>query len=154
MNATNTGAQRITDSNDILMKVTPVFVEKGVQVTSGDVTTSFIRNLDTAKKLNSFTGIQSFKVLDNLIFVLNALSLVSRKPKLSYREQVILTFMKLKLNTSFTTISILFNITIPTCKKIFTQTLITLSAGLDYAIPWSALKTMLTPITSAYSQMF
>lgn len=108
--------------------------DKGVQVSE-----PFISMINAEKKLNTMTGLQSFKMLDSLVECAGYF-----KPdedlkycKLNMRERIILTFMKLKQNVSFLMLSYLFgNITGTSCKTIFIDTIIILSRIFSVTIPW------------------
>lgn len=91
----------------------------------------FIR---TKKDLSTMCGIESFLVLDTIVEILNE---VYPDPcsTYDYQTKVILTFVKLKLNLSYSALSVLFKgISIVHIRHIFLQMLTLLSTVLSYAI--------------------
>lgn len=111
--------------------------DKSIQVQSGDFIVPFINVLDSNCKLNTATGISSIELLDTIVSLFDNHHIPKRIRKLSTKERVIMTFMKLKLDVSYIILSILFRtVTSQTCKDIFHETIIHLSAILKTAIPW------------------
>lgn len=70
------------------------------QVSSGDFGMSMEDLLDTPRKLNTATGIPSFMMLNTIVALFTAVSPKSNRQSMSNKKQVIMTFVKLKLNWS------------------------------------------------------
>ena len=94
--------------------------DKGVQTAP-----AFLGRLDTVEQLTSCTGLNSFELFDSLVCGVEKYceqyipSLLVGKT-LSIRDQVLLTFIKLKLNLSFTFISTLFHrVSRESCSRYF-----------------------------------
>lgn len=56
----------ITVANNLISEPT-TFKDSAVQVTCGDFVTSFISLIDSKQKLITMTGINSFKILDEIV---------------------------------------------------------------------------------------
>ncbi|KAF0711351.1 THAP-type domain-containing protein, partial [Aphis craccivora] len=85
-----------------------------VQVTSGDLSFSFTALIDTDQKLNTLTGLHSFVLLDSIIESLNLLEPIpfNSNKIFSLRDCVIMTFIKLKQNMSYSVLAVLFKCSI------------------------------------------
>lgn len=80
--------------------------------------------IKTDKKFNSFTGLQSFKLIDHIENLIEKHFLITRIQKFTLKEQIILTFIKLKLNVSYKILAFIFdNITARYCSQFFYKTL-------------------------------
>lgn len=89
----------------------PTYVNIGVQVRSGDLSDSnFSSFLKTEMDLKSSTGIPNFQMLDMFVEIVERLTPRFKfySGKLSVRDRIILTFMKLKLNNSYAFLNVLF----------------------------------------------
>lgn len=107
------------------------------QVTSGDFVAPFLSYINTEQVLNTLCGIPTFDILNFLCDEVSAIVVNKRLHKLTIKERVVLTLMKLKQNFSLRVLEILFKmITVSTCKKIFVETLAALAKVLKCAIPW------------------
>lgn len=113
--------------------------DQGVQV-NFDVYTGCIKN---TRDLNTATGLQSFELLTALEEIVKIVSpkTVSaskrKNAKLSIKDKIILTLMKLKHNVSYGLLAILFKkVSAQNCRKIFLNMIKVLSAGLQYAVYW------------------
>lgn len=110
----------------------------GIQVTSGDLVFLFSTLINSDKKLNTLTGLHSFTLLDSIV---DSINILKTKPTHSFQLQstkdcVILTFMKLKQNLSYSVLAILFQCSNSNCKKLITETICLLSVILKPMIPW------------------
>ena len=108
------------------------------QVTSGDLIMprSFIYKL-SQQGLRILTRIHSNSFLDTLISILNeSYGKLLRRHHMPLRHQVIMLFMKLKLNLSFSALSVLFECSSTTRKTIFVDVIQHLSKHLKCAIAW------------------
>lgn len=88
-----------------------IWIGVGVQVKSGDLSSPcFFNFLKTGEELSTATGIQIFKLADNIVAAVEiaAPQLSKHNSVLSIRERVLMTFMKLKHNLSYSFLTILF----------------------------------------------
>ena len=96
--------------------------DAGVQVKSGDLLGNcFLDFLKTDKELSTATRIQSFEIFDSIVAAVKiaAPQLKNCTRILSIRERVLITFMKLKQNLSYSFMSILFpTVTVRFCLDI------------------------------------
>ncbi|KAF5308343.1 hypothetical protein FQR65_LT18226 [Abscondita terminalis] len=76
----------------------------------------------TDKTLCSFTGINNFSLLNFIVDTFSKSHKDIRLHKLSIRERIIMTFVKLKCDISLTILSLLFNINNSNCKDYITST--------------------------------
>lgn len=84
--------------------------DKSVQVTTGDFQPTLCTFIKSEKELVTMCNIKSFKILDELMQFID--KIYPRKKKqisLSFRENIILTDAKLKLDISFSALANLFN---------------------------------------------
>ncbi|XP_066587815.1 uncharacterized protein [Prorops nasuta] len=100
-----------------------VFVDFGVQVTSGDLLLdkSFLSLLKTDTELSTATGIETFELLNSIITAVEiaAPHLKIHNSILNISERVLLTFIKLKQNVSYSFLSLLFpRVNVRYCKEI------------------------------------
>lgn len=133
----------IFQAADNILELTP---EIGKSITIGTNTekiSPFTTALTNDKKLNTATGLQSFKLLDALTIAVSKLLeknkkvvIRTKKYKLSLKDRIILTLAKLKQNLSFVMLSLLFGVSNACCRRIFKDTIIMLSVVLKPAIPW------------------
>lgn len=94
-------------------------------------------NIETDAQLDTLTGLRNFKVLEVIEKLVEKYYKERRIRRLLLRERIILTFIKLKHNTSYVVLSFLFgNISSETCKTFFFQMLSVLSQTLRCAIPF------------------
>jgi len=109
-----------------------------VQVTSGDLSFSFTALIDTDQKLNTLTGLHSFVLLDSIIESLNLLEPIpfNSNKIFSLRDCVIMTFIKLKQNMSYSVLAVLFKCSSTLCKKIISAAIDVLYVVLKPMIPW------------------
>lgn len=119
-----TGSQTSVDTSD-----------KAIQVSN----VPFIDALRTDEHLSTATGIESFQILTEIVKVAEKVaSPALRDRKLTLREKIIMTYIKLKQNCSYAFLALLFNhiVTRAYCKTIFVETIQLLSAVLKVAIKW------------------
>ncbi|XP_058806331.1 uncharacterized protein LOC131672851 [Phymastichus coffea] len=125
----------IDDSDPILKSK----VDVGVQVMPYEIKIFSIGDrLKTDEHLNAFTGIGSFKLLDSLITCMSRLKQEQGKNRytLPHRDRVLLTMIRVKLNISYTCLSVFFSICPNTCKNVFLETICDLSIILLPVIRW------------------
>lgn len=94
--------------------------------------------INTDQKLSTLTGISTHDLLDSLIECIQFSQLVTKgKQRLfSIKERVVMTFMKLKQNLSYSVLAIFFNCSVTNCKRIIFNTIDILSNVLKSMIPW------------------
>lgn len=97
------------------------FVDKGVQVSSGDFLTTFSSTIIQKNQLNSLTGIKSFELLNVFTERITKSYPDKKVHKLTVRDRIILTFMKLKMALKLNVLSFLFKISPTLCKSIFVE---------------------------------
>lgn len=112
------------------------FQDVGVQVQSGDLLPKFFHFLKSDSELSTFTGIESFNILNIIIDLVKLVKPDDIKAKLSVQDKVLMTYVKLKQNLSYACLSIMFHCTAKQCQRIFTEMIHILSKCLKVAIPW------------------
>lgn len=102
-----------------------------------DSVVTLVKILSDKTKLNNFTELHSFELLDALVECVSDLPVdkSNRKKDMILRNRILLTFSKLKQNLSFTSLIILFNISRQTCVNYFKSTISTLAVVLETMIP-------------------
>lgn len=90
--------------------------------------------LATDSALNSFTGLNSFELLDTLLEAVQSVYIDQRSHKLSVKERIVLVLVKLKCDLSYVTLAILFGISHELCKKYVLEMLPILSRVLQSTI--------------------
>ena len=106
--------------------------EKEIQVPTSDFPVTFGSFIETEKDLIIMRNIKSFKILNELVGLMDEIYLVKKKPLLSTRECIILTTAKLKLDIPFAALGVLMNcICGGTIRNLFYDTLKKLSTILQ-----------------------
>ncbi|XP_066595420.1 LOW QUALITY PROTEIN: uncharacterized protein [Prorops nasuta] len=108
------------------------------KVDESTVKYSFSDTLNTDAKMCTATGTQTIKLLETIV---NMIKIVHKNRfeqcKMKTRERVILTYMKMKHNTSYKLLALMFTCTSSqVCQKIFLNTIEILNNFLSFAIPW------------------
>ncbi|XP_044010825.1 uncharacterized protein LOC122854324 [Aphidius gifuensis] len=111
----------------------------GVQVNTGLISPLFCLNTDA--ELSTATGIESFPILDFIVEVVKCVigsSNWHKKKRMSTREQIIMTYMKLKHNASYALLSLIFKAYSERhCQRVFKKMICILSKCLPkLAIRW------------------
>ncbi|KAL1505271.1 hypothetical protein ABEB36_004870 [Hypothenemus hampei] len=99
------------------------------------------------KKLNTMTGIPSFKLLESLeicFIKLETTEYPSFKSFLTARHRIMLTFMVFKLNLTYAALAVLFEISASYVKSLFTDSLVKLQHLLSSTINFPSKKEILT----------
>ncbi|XP_015120767.1 uncharacterized protein LOC107043698 [Diachasma alloeum] len=111
--------------------------DKSVQVKSGDILTPFTSCIITDRHLNVICGIRKHAILTKIVSLVSELYPESRTRKMSLKDRVILTIMKLKLDLTFSALSIMFRcVEESICRYIFHDTLRKLAQILRCVIRW------------------
>ncbi|KAK3910139.1 THAP domain-containing protein 11 [Frankliniella fusca] len=90
--------------------------------------------LPDAAKLYTFTGLNSFQTLDNIVTCVEKVTPYSAKFILPVKIRVALCLTKLKLNMPYTALSVLFGVSEETCSHYFRHTIQVLAAVLKHLI--------------------
>ncbi|XP_028146882.2 uncharacterized protein LOC114340340 [Diabrotica virgifera virgifera] len=90
--------------------------------------------ITTDSALNSFTGLNSFKLLDTIVEAVCSVYSDQRSHRLSIKQRIFLVFTKLKCDLTYVTISLLFGISQELCNKYFNDMLPILSKVLSSVI--------------------
>ncbi|KAK3926014.1 UPF0725 protein [Frankliniella fusca] len=99
------------------------FIEMGSQTPK----LSLLILLKDASMLYTFTGIPSFELLEVITECALEVPPDTAKMILPMKLRILLTFTKLKLNLSYTALSVLFDITDKTCRNYFKDTILILA---------------------------
>ncbi|KAI4485063.1 hypothetical protein M0802_012804 [Mischocyttarus mexicanus] len=112
----------------------------GVQVNTDCFMLSIIKFINSDSKLNTTTGIESFKVLDTIVEIVRKVSndkFEQLNIIMNTKDRIIMTYMKLKQNLSYTLLAVFFNCySAKHIQRIFHETIKILSKCLKAAIPW------------------
>ncbi|XP_044744742.1 uncharacterized protein LOC123306688 [Coccinella septempunctata] len=90
--------------------------------------------LKTPASLKFFTGLSNFRILDCIVHLVNKVHKDKRSRRLTARERIIMTFIKMKLDMSYVCLGILFNISNEMCKLYFIEMVQILSSVLKPTI--------------------
>lgn len=127
-------AENINSSNQSCQKTRHMFTQ-----TERSGYATLIDMLSDEDSLKTFTGLHSFELLDAIVLCLTDLvedKARGRKNDMSLKNRVILTFVKLKQNLSFTSLGILFGIKRQSCSHYFRNMVPKLSTVMETMIPW------------------
>lgn len=128
---------------DILLRPSttePLIKDQEVQVNTDSFVPSVMINLKSNEQLSTVTGLESFQVLDTIVEIVKEVcgdkfehyNMIMRT-----RERVIMTYVKLKQNISWSFLAVLFNCYSAThCQRIVHEMIKILSKCLKTAIPW------------------
>ncbi|XP_023245537.1 uncharacterized protein LOC106647283 [Copidosoma floridanum] len=118
----------------------PISEEKPVQEELLDKFSNYYKD---EKDLQIMTGLSSFRLLNMLekivkVVVAHAGSKTSKElPKISIKDRIVLTFIKLRHNITYKVLSVMFQMdSEENCKAIFQNMISILSTGLRFAIHW------------------
>lgn len=138
----NIQTSRIIDTRDI-----------AVQVCTGDIFLPFVSLLDTEVKLTTMTGIPTFKILDKIVELFSNKYPDIRTHQLNIRERIILVFIKLKQDLSFSVLAILFkNVSLSTCRSIYLSTIPLLANIFDNLIYWPSKSEIMSNIPYCFEK--
>lgn len=118
---------------------TPIITceNKEVQVKSGDIVAPFAQCISTDRQLYVMCGIRNHKILEKLVSLIAESYPEKRVHKLTLKDRVILTLMKLKLNLTFSALCIMFKcVDESTCRKLFHSMLPKVAQILQCTIRW------------------
>lgn len=128
--------------------------EIGVQVTSGDFIFEFENFIRNERDLSTATGINSFEVLNCIVgLVQDAFGNLTehQNTKMSLHDKIIMTYVKIKQNLSYSFLAMLFRCYSNThCRRIFLETLNMLSETLKVAVTWPSKNEILRNMPSCF----
>lgn len=113
----------------------------------------FISIINSSKNLYTLTGIPSFDLL-NKIEELYQLQFPDKRPhNLSYKERIVMVFMKFKQDLPFVVLSILFkNVSPESCRLIYTTIVPSLAMILNSVIYWPSKQEILSNIPYCFEK--
>lgn len=124
--------------------------------TQRDISSDFIKN---ETQLNIMTGVHSFQLfeaLEKIVSIVSPKTVAASKrinAKLSLKDKIVLTFIKLKHNISYSFIACIFQkVTAQNCRNIFLNMIKILSAGLQFAIYWPSKEEVLKNIPVCFNE--
>lgn len=124
------------------------------QAKSGDTITSFMSLIDTNKKLNTMTGINSFNILNEIIDLHKIYFPDIEKHRLSLKERIVMVFVKFKQGLSFSILCVLFNdLTAETCRSTYISLIPQLSYIFKCLIYWPSKQEISTNIFHCFDQL-
>ena len=116
----------------------------GVQVDADDGMSTFVESISSSdQKLFSCTGIHSVKLLDSITKCFDEIAPEKKEFKISTRDRILFTMMKIKLGLSFSVLAIFFNLNVQTCSNYFFDTVSVLAQVLKCMIFWPHKETIL-----------
>lgn len=114
------------------------YADASIQVKSGDLYETFGSRIKTDRDLAVLCGIRNHKILEKLVFLLTKIYPEKRKHKMTFRDRLIMTTMKLKHDLTISVLTIIFHpLAESTCRLIFLDTLQKLAKVLKGAIHWA-----------------
>ncbi|XP_044741933.1 uncharacterized protein LOC123302903 [Chrysoperla carnea] len=127
-----------TSDNVIEKPSEKIYNDVEVQVETLFIKPSFMDFIKSEENLRTATGIQSYELLDLIVeLVYDHYGATMHKSEMSLKEKIIMTYVKLKQNLSYSFLTIIFNNCSPRhCKRIFYHTLQMLSETLKPMISW------------------
>lgn len=112
-------------------------VDVAIQIQSDFLVPQFITFITNDQELSTMTGLCSFKLLDSIENLVKKVQTSNKSIKLNTRELIIMTLMKLKQNSTYAALAILFKFkNSDTCKKRIFEMLDILNVCLKIAIVW------------------
>ncbi|KAK3920209.1 THAP domain-containing protein 2 [Frankliniella fusca] len=130
------------------------FESIGVQVGTYDALESFVKSLTVSdEKLFSTTGLPSVEFFDTLDSYFNKIAPDNpRKPfLLTSRQRILLSMMKIKLASSFSTLAAFFSISIQNACNYFYDTVRVLAQLLKCFVKWQSKETILNNMPKCFS---
>lgn len=111
--------------------------DASAQVTSGACYIPFSSRITTDHQLSTLCGIRNHQILDRLVLEIDEIYPDKKKHKMTLRDRIIMTMMKLKSDLKFSCLAIIFNcVAESTCRAIFGDTIKKLAKVLKAAIRW------------------
>ncbi|RVE40319.1 hypothetical protein evm_015031 [Chilo suppressalis] len=119
---------------------TKSFADIGVQVESDYLRPSFTMFIKDNEALSTATGIETLEILDTIVDIVKTLTdngVTYSNARMSLRERIIMTYVKLKQNISYSLLALMFNCyTAKHCQRVFDEMISLLSQGLKFAVAW------------------
>ncbi|XP_074106475.1 uncharacterized protein LOC141532157 [Cotesia typhae] len=134
----NSGEDLLTNDNVDEVPSEKSCKDFGVQVEAVFIKPSFMDFINTEENLRTATGIQSYEMLDLIVELVNDNYRRSlHNSKMSLKDKIVMTYVKLKQNLSYSFLPIIFNNCTPRhCQRIIYKTLQMLSETLKPMITW------------------
>ncbi|XP_074109038.1 uncharacterized protein LOC141533847 [Cotesia typhae] len=134
----NSGEDLLTNDNVDEVPSEKSCKDFGVQVEAVFIKPSFMDFINTEENLRTATGIQSYEMLDLIVELVNDNYRRSlHNSKMSLKDKIVMTYVKLKQNLSYSFLAIIFNNCTPRhCQRIIYKTLQMLSETLKPMITW------------------
>ncbi|CAD6224479.1 GSCOCG00011781001-RA-CDS, partial [Cotesia congregata] len=127
-----------------------IFKDIGIQVESDYLTPKFSTCIKSDQQLSTLTGLSSFAILntiEQLVIKVQSMRGTSNSSiKFDLRELLIMTFMKLKQNMSYSTLAIFFNFSKNGCKSQIWKMIDILYLALKPSIHWPSKENILKNI--------
>ncbi|XP_066585443.1 uncharacterized protein [Prorops nasuta] len=123
---------------NVKVSLDKVYSDVSIQVNTIFHKPHLINFIVTEADLSTATGIPSFKVLDTIVKIMELVyGKHLPKSQMTLKEQVIMTYVKLKQDVSYTFLALLINnCSAVQCRRIFYSTLKMLSKCLKIVVPW------------------
>lgn len=127
-----------TNDNAVENPFEKTFNDVEVQVETLFIKLSFMDLIKSEENLRTATGIQSYEILDLIVeLVYDHYGQTMHKTEMRLKEKIIMTYVKLKQNLSYSFLAIIFNNCSPRhFQRIFYKTLQMLSEALKPIISW------------------
>jgi len=119
----------VTECEEKGVQASITMVETTSQTCSTEPLSVFYQNMKNEAQLSCCTGLSSFSLLDGLCSAVERYK--RRNHFLHTKDEVLMTLMKLKLNCSFTFLSVCFNVDRTTCARNFASNIEVLSSTLS-----------------------
>lgn len=131
----------------------------GIQVNNADIEIPFVNLIDTPQKsVSTMTGIPTFELLEKIIEIYKSEFPDKRMHHMTYKDRIIMTFLKLKQDLSCVVLSILFkNITAESCRLIYSSILLypvipSMAKILGCSIYWPSKEEIIANITYCFKK--
>ena len=128
---------RVEKAADITV---PLSKDAEVQVQSDCTNSKFVNFIKNDSELNIATGIETFNILNTIVGIIKLVhgtKFEGSNVRMNTLERVVMTYVKLKQNLSYSFLAILFNSrTAEDCERVFHDTVKILSECLKVAIRW------------------
>ncbi|XP_067120132.1 uncharacterized protein [Centruroides vittatus] len=110
----------------------------GIQISTGEFLVNIRNFVKTESQLNSITGIPTFKLFNAIVKLFSDVCKTKQisNTNFSFEDKLFMVLIKMKLNISFSVISLFFHCSVPTASRIFYSGVKILASVLKCAIVW------------------
>jgi len=133
---------------------TPSVKDVEVQVNSDYLNLNCLQNIKKNSELSTLTGLESFDILNTIVDTIKLVykdKFEKNNVRMNTRDRVIMTYMKLKQNVSYSLLAIIFNCySAKHCQRVFYNTVKILSKCLKPAIPWPSREEILKNLPQCF----